>query len=254
MRLFLIQLRAELRNLYFSPATYIAAFLFVLLMGLLFQWGVNSFLQSTQEVPPWVLFFQGAFWVPVCIMVPLLTMRSLAEEKKLGTLESLLATSISPTQIVSAKFFAAYLFYLFLWSLTLVFNGVLYHLTESPLLWETGPIVGGLLFTAVSGLLFIAVGIFASALTRSQLVAGIFSFSILFFIIFGTWFAARLPLTDIAYGQQLIGFVEYFQLFQHAEDFGQGVIDTRPLLLYVSVAFTLFAASVMMVDSKLWRS
>lgn len=254
MRLFFLQLRAEIRNLYFSPATYIAAFLFILLMGLVFQWAVNSFLQSTQEVPPWVLFFQGAFWVPVCFMVPLLTMRTLAEEKKQGTLESLLATPITATQLVTAKFFAAYFFYLSLWALTLLFNAILYRLTPSPSLWEAGPIIGGIIFTSSSGLLFIAVGIFTSALTRSQLVAGIFSFSLLFTIIFGTWFIARLPLTDIAYGQQLVGFVEYIQLFQHAEDFGQGVIDSRPIALYLSLALVLYVLSIMMVDSKIWRS
>ena len=254
MRIYLLLLRAELRNLYFSPATYIAAFLFVLLMGLLFQYSVNNFIQSTQEIPPWVLFFQETFWVPVCFMVPLLTMRSFAEEKKMGTLEAILSTPVQPASLVLAKFSAAYLFYLLLWGFTLGFNALLYQLAPSPNLWEFGPIAGGILFTLFSGLLFVAVGIFTSALTKSQLVAGIFSFTALFLLIFGTWFMTRMPMTEITLPAELIPTLQLVDIFQHAEDFGQGVIDSRPMVLYFSAAVCLLFSSILIVESKLWRS
>ncbi|MCC5790712.1 MAG: ABC transporter permease subunit [Opitutales bacterium] len=254
MRKYLILLKAELRNLYFSPATYIAAFLFVILMGLLFQYAVNTFVQSTQEVPPWVLFFQASFWVPVCFMVPLLTMRSLAEEKKLGTLESILSTPVSPGQLVGAKFTAAYLFYILLWAFTLGFNALLYQMAPSENLWESGPIIGGILFTLFSGLFFVSLGVLTSALTRSQLVAGIFSFTFLFLIIFGTWFLARLPMTGVDLEGNLLTVIEYVNIFQHAEDFGQGVIDSRPLVLYASGALLFLSLSILAVESKFWRA
>src|SRR6185369_11065408 len=164
----------EIRALLYSASTYIAAVLFLMFMAFIFVTLLDDYTRFPQETTPATVFFQ-LFWIPVWFMVPLLTMRSLAEERRLGTLETLLTTSVSTTEVVLGKFFASYLLYLLLWGSTLGFHYVLHHFAKDDRLIDPGALTGGYLFIAVSGLLFIAIGIFASAMTRTQSVAGIFS-------------------------------------------------------------------------------
>ena len=105
------------------------------------------------EVLPAVTFFR-LFWIPVFFMVPLLTMKSLAEERRLGTLETLLTTPVTTTEVVLGKFGAAYVLYLLLWGSTAGFHYVLHYYARDARLLEAGPLVGGYVFIALSGLLF----------------------------------------------------------------------------------------------------
>jgi len=236
-----------------APATYVAAFLFLLVMGFSFQWIVEDFSKGARESMPAVIFFQ-IFWLPVFFMVPLLTMRSFAEEKRNGTLESLFTTPVSTAEIVLSKFFAAYLFYAFLWLLTIGYSFLLHHFANDARLLEAGPLVGGYLFIFLSGLLFIAIGIFASSLTRNQLVAGILSFALLFgLLIFSRYLAEA-----VAFGGDYVpvskSWIDYLQVFQHAEDFARGIVDTRAIFFYLSTAALFIILSILTMESKLWRS
>ena len=120
MRHFLILLKHELRMLLISPATYIAGVLFFGLMGFLYWAILRSFVNSPSETLPSIDFFR-AFWIPVFFVVPLLTMRSIAGERDNGTLDTLMTTPASRTAVALSKFTGAYLFYMFLWILTLAF-------------------------------------------------------------------------------------------------------------------------------------
>lgn len=236
-----------------APATYVAAFLFLLVMGFSFQWIVEDFGKGARESMPAIIFFQ-VFWLPVFFMVPLLTMRSFAEEKRSGTLESLLTTPVSTLEIVLSKFFAAYLFYAFLWLITVGYNFLLHHFANDPRLLEAGPLLGGYLFIFLSGLLFVAIGIFASSLTRNQLVAGILSFALLF----GFLVLSRYLADAVAYSGDYLPLskssIDYLQVFQHAEDFARGIVDTRAIFFYLSTAALFIILSVLTMESKLWRS
>jgi len=253
MKYFPTLLRHELRNLCLAPATYVAAFLFLLIMGFIFQGVVETFNQHPQETIPLVVFFE-LFWIPVFFMVPLLTMRSFAEEKRQGTLETLLTTPVSPTEVVLAKFTAAHLLYLLLWTVTIGFNYMLYYFVKDPRVLEIGPIAGGYLFIFLSGALFISIGIFASSLTRNQLVAGILCFALLFAFTVVSRYLADLSTAAAQYFPIARHWVDYLQVFQHAEDFSRGVLDTRPIAFYVSTAALFLVLSVLTIESKLWRS
>ncbi len=253
MRHFPTLLRHELRTLCYAPATYIAAFLFLIVMGSLFQWVIETYNQSAQETIPWVIFFQ-LFWLPVFFMVPLLTMRSFSEEKRQGTLENLMTTPTGTAEIVLAKFFSAYLLYLALWGATIGFNHILFHFAQDPRVVETGPLLGGFLFCALSGLLFIATGIFASTVTRSQLVAGIFSFTLLFGLIVGSRYLSELKQLETTYSANLRNWIDALQIFQHAEDLGRGVLDSRAVFFYVFSAALMLSFSTLVIRSKVWRS
>lgn len=236
-----------------APATYVAAFLFLLIMGFSFQWVVEDFSRNAQESIPIVTFFQ-IFWLPVFFMVPLLTMKSFAEEKRSGTLETLLTAPISTTEVVMAKFAAAYFLYVLLWVITIGFNLMLHHYAQDPRLLEVGPLLGGYLFIFVSGLLFISIGIFSSSLTRNQLVAGILSFAMLFGLLVVSRYMADLVTAGIQYLPLSKAWVDYLQVFQHAEDFSRGIIDTRPIFFYVSTAALFLVLSILTIESKIWRS
>ena len=154
MKHFFTLLSHEVRMLLVSASTYIAATLFLGVMGFLFTGILESYSKAPQETSPAQVFFQS-FWLPVFFMVPLLTMKSLAEERRLGTIETLLTTPVTTTEVVLGKYGAAYFLYLLLWSSTGGFFYILYRFAGDAHFLDPGPLIGGYLFIAVSGLLFI---------------------------------------------------------------------------------------------------
>jgi ABC-2 type transport system permease protein len=253
MRSFRILLGHELRMLLVSPATYIAATLFLVVMGFIFAGILESFASSAQEGSPAATFFQ-LFWIPVFFMVPLLTMKSLAEERRLGTLETLLTTPVTTTQVVFSKFFAAYALYLGLWAATGGFFYILQLFAGGSYRLDPGPLVGGYLFVAVSGALFVAIGILASSLTRNQAVAGILAFVLLLLLVIGTRYTSTLELLKLDSMAGLRSAVDYVQVFTHLDDFTRGVIDTRQVLFYLSSSALALLFSIFGVEAKLLHS
>lgn len=250
MRHFFTILSHEIRALLFSAGTYIAAVLFLLVMAFVFVSILGDYTKTPQEAPPAAVFFR-LFWLPVFFMVPLLTMRSLAEERRLGTLETLLTTPVSTAEVVLGKFVASYVLYLLLWASTLGFHYVLFRFARDARLLDPGPLIGGYLFIAVSGLLFIATGIFASAMTRSQAVAGILCCTMLIGLILGLRYAADLTVLNQEVLHPAKAAVDSLQIFQHLDDFTHGVVDTREIIFYFSGATLALIFSILGVEAKL---
>ncbi len=253
MRSFSILLGHELRMLLVSPATYIAATLFLVVMGFIFAGILESFTSAAQEGSPAGTFFQ-LFWIPVLFMVPLLTMKSLAEERRLGTLETLLTTPVTTPQVVFAKFFAAYALYLGLWASTGGFFSILQLFAGTSYRLDSGPLIGGYLFITVSGLLFVALGIFASSITRNQAVAGILAFVLLLLLVIGTRYTSTLELLKLDSMASTRSAIDYVQVFTHLDDFTRGVIDTRQVLFYLSGSAVALLFSIFGVEAKLLHS
>lgn len=253
MRHFLTLFFHEVRMLLVAPATYIATVLFLTLMALLFTLALWDVSGEASDQPAISLFFE-IYWIPVFFIVPLLTMRSIAEERRMGTLETLMTTPVSAWQVVLAKFSAAYLFYLGMWALTLSFPLVTKMVVPSaqltaPLATEAS-LAGGFAFIALSGLLYVSIGVFSSSLTRSQLVAGMLSFSLLFILIVSGRFLADYALPQNAPFTDAQILIDYLHGFKHLSDFGRGVLDSRPLFLYGSGTFLLLGLTALIVESK----
>jgi len=253
MRNFFILLKHELRMLLISPPTYIAAVLFLGLMGFLY-WAILRGMVNTPEESLPIVQFLSIFWIPVFFVVPLLTMRSIAGERSTGTLDTLMTTPTSRVAVILSKFAGAYIFYMLLWLATLSFPLLAAKFFPSAALsgslLEPAPIIGGFTFLALSGILFISIGIFASSITRSQLVAGMLSFTTLFVVIIGGQ-----QLGNIAEGGADLSFwmsemVNYLQIFQHLDDFSRGVIDTRPFFYYTSTGGLLLGLSTLVIEAK----
>jgi ABC-2 type transport system permease protein len=253
MKHFFTLLSHEVRMLLVSPSTYIAAVLFLGVTGFIFVGILDTYSQAPQDVSPAIAFFQ-IFPIPVLFMVPLLTMKCLAEERRLGTIETLLTAPVTTTEVVLGKYGAAYLLYIALWGSTAGFFVILRHFAGAAHLLDPGPIVGGYAFIAISGLFFMALGVLASALSRNQAVAGILGFTMLFALIVGGNYLAGAAWLD---REALLPFkaaVDYAQVLQHYEDFTRGVVDLQQVLFYLSGTVLALVFSVLTVEAKLLHS
>lgn len=250
MRHFPTLLSHEIRMLLVSPSTYIAATAFLGFMGFIFTDILSHYSKAPQDTSPAQVFFQ-LFWLPVFFIVPLLTMKCLAEERRLGTIETLLTTPVTTTEVVLGKYGAAYLLYLALWAST---GGYFYLLTKFSgdlRFLDPGPLIGGYLFIAVSGLFFVAIGVFASSLSRNQAVAGILCFAMLFALVIGGRVLAESGFVARDGMQLLKDAVDYGQVFTHRDEFTRGVVDTRQLLFYLSGTVLALIFSILGVEAKL---
>jgi len=174
-------------------------------------------------------------------------MRSIAGERSSGTLDTLMTTPTSFVTVVLSKFSGAYIFYMLLWILTLGFPILTQKLypqaAESGALLEYAPLAGSFLFLATSGILFISIGIFSSSVTRSQVVAGMLSFTTLFVVIIGGQQVSNIADTSNGLSSLMSATVNYLQIFEHLDDFSRGIIDTRPFFYYTSTGLLLLGLS-----------
>jgi ABC-2 type transport system permease protein len=253
MKHFSTLLSHEIRMLLVSPATYVAATLFLGFMGLIFTQILEQYSSVAQETSPADVYFQ-LFWLPVCVMVPLLTMKCLAEERRLGTIETLLTTPVTTTEVVLAKFGAAYFLYAVFWASTGGFFYILKAFSGDARFLDAGPLIGGFLFVAISGLFFVALGVFASSVTSNQSVAGILACVMLATLIIGGNALSSSTWLDQGILQPVKSAIEYGHVLAHREDFTRGVIDTRHLLFYLSGTVLALIFSILSVEAKLLHS
>jgi len=253
MRHFFTILAHEVRMLLVSPSTYVAGVSFLAVMGFIFTNILEKYSTAPQDVSPASVFF-SVYFLPVIFMVPLLTMKCLAEERRLGTIETLLTTPVTTTEVVLGKYGAAYLLYLAFWASTSGLFYILKRFAGDPRLIDPGPILGGYLFIAVSGLLFISIGVFTSALSRNQAVAGLLCTTILIGVIFGGRYLGSVAWLDRESLAPIKAAVSYAQVSQHFLDFTRGVVDTRELLFYLSGTVLALIFSILSVEAKLLHS
>jgi ABC-2 type transport system permease protein len=233
----------EWRAYFFSPLAYVILAAFLLMNGFIFTAIVN-YLNSPmapkgQAFP--LLFTNTYFWLFNLFVVPIIAMRLFAEERKSGTLELLLTAPVSEGTVVLGKFLGGLGFFLTLWLPTLVYVGILRSQTTIDL----GPVAAAYLAVALLGGYFLSVGIFASSLTKNQIVAAIFTFALLIPI-----FSAGL-LENMVNDPAKRDFFAYFNLWDHMDDFARGVVDTRRIVYYVSATvFFLFLTTVSVSAKK----
>ena len=143
---------------------------------------------------------------------------------------------------------------IFLWALTLLYPWIAQQYLPigrvDPRLVDPASLLGGYLFVAVSGVLYVALGLFASSLTRSTLVAGMLAFSLLFVLVIGSSLLPKLPAQELAWLGGLQPIFDYLPSFQHLADFSVGVIDTRPFFLYLSNTLLVLGLTTLAVEAR----
>jgi len=248
IRTFMCLLKRELRALFYTPLAYAVLFFFWLLSGLNFFWLLQQLADGERLIMALQLLFNGpllTFSLPA--VVPLITMRLIAEELRLGTLEAVLTTSISETQIVLSKFFSAFIFYLILWLPALIYCGVLHGLclAQGVVVLDAGILVASFTGVILIGLFYNAVGLLMSVLTTNQVVAAIAGFAILF--------SSLLVFMMMGYSTQYEGIRslgQFFSTFAHMLDFSRGVIDSRVVLLYLGNSIWLIFTAIRILEWK----
>ena len=244
----------ELKSYFSSPIAYIVIGLWALLYGYFFVailgFFVRQSMQMMQMQGPQAMNVNQQLIRPllqnvtilVLFLMPMVTMRTYAEEKRSGTIELLLTSPITDFQIIMGKFLGAVALYVIMLAVTLVHLALLF-IYGNP---EWKPI-----FTAYIGLLllgscFISLGLLISSLTKNQIVAGMVTFAVFLMLWVITWIGSFS-------GPTVDKLTQYLSIIDHYDDFGKGVLDTTHVIYYLSfITFGLFLTAKS-VDSERWR-
>lgn len=250
MRIFLTLTRRELAAFFCSITGYVIIAAVTFLIGLSFVVLITNLGTDPSPMPVTEMFYRTYFfWLIVLLGTPALTMRLFALEKFSGTFETLMTTPVSDLQVVAAKFVSALVFYSVMWLPILACLFIVRHFTNQTSTLEAGTVGGMLLGVFLVGSLFLALGCFASALTRSQMAAAMISFVIGVSLFALGFLAEALPAT--AYWQSQV--LSYFGLFEQMHDFARGVVDTRAVVFYVSLTFLFLFLTLRVVESRRWK-
>lgn len=234
----------ELRAYFFSPLAYVVLFFFLVVNGVIFVNLIGNLVDPRVMAPdPAFSYFFRSAWLMLILLAPVLTMRLISEELRSGSIEILMTGPITEGQVIAGKYLAALTFYAFLWLPTLVYGFLIAR--QSDVDW--GPVAAGYVGILGIGALILAVGTFASALTRSQLVAAMVSVALVFLLFLIGMFEEMFNSEGL---KQAIG---YLNLWNHIEELARGIVDTRRLVYYASASlFFLFLAARALEDKK-WR-
>jgi ABC-2 type transport system permease protein len=243
----------ELRSYFSSPIAYVIIGFFALVFGYFYIVSIAFFLQMTMQMG---IPGQGQIninsmairpllanvSVVALFVLPLITMRTYAEEKRSGTIELLLTSPITDFQIIMGKFLGAVALYGLMLAVTLIHIAVLF-VYGNP---EWKPILTGYLGLLLMGASFISIGLLISSLTKNQIVAGMVTFAVLLLLWTLNW------ATDSA-GPQMQKVLEAVSVIGPFDDFAKGVIALRHVVYYLSfISFGLFLTAKS-VDSERWR-
>jgi ABC-2 type transport system permease protein len=246
----------EVRAYFASPIAYIVIGFFALLFGWFYigilDWFVRQGMQmgqfgmqgpqnmnvNQQMIRPLLLNMTVVF----LFLLPLVTMRTYAEEKRSGTIELLLTSPLTDLQIVLGKFLGAMVLYSAMLAVTMIHFGLLFKFGNPD--WK--PLAVAYLGLFLFGGCFVSVGLFISSLTKNQIVAGAATFGVFLLLWVVDWIGQSLGPT----GESL---TKYLSMTEHLDDFVKGVIDTKHLVYYVSfITFGLFL-TMRPVDAERWR-
>jgi len=240
----LVICRRELASHFGSLVAYVLIAVFLLLSGYFFYSDLVFFILFGGFVLPtglWQFVFLDMRMV-MMLVLPLVTMRMFAEEKKLGTIELLWTYPVRDGEVVAGKFLAAWIFLLLMLAPTLI-NPLLFHYFYP---FEIVPLAAAYLGVLLLGTSFIACGLFVSSLTENQVVSAMVTYGILVFFWFLTW-------NEEAVSQDALRLLLGLSLFDHFQNFTRGVIDTRDVTFFVMfIAFFLFLTMLSLASRK-WR-
>jgi ABC-2 type transport system permease protein len=237
--------RKEVNQFLNSLLGYMVLIVFLVATGLLFwvfpQGNVLDYgfaeMGSFFNLTPFVFIF----------LIPAITMRSFAEEKKSGTLEWLLTKPLSEWDILGGKFLAAWFLSFLALLPTLIYFISLFVLGAPTGNIDAAGVSGSYIGLLLLSLVFTSIGIFGSCLTDNQLVAFVISVFLCYFFYSGISSIAGI---DIWAKSSLI--LSYFALDTHFQALGKGLIDFRDVLYFISLAIALLAASKIILSSRRW--
>jgi ABC-2 type transport system permease protein len=240
--------RREMLSLWVTPLAWVLLFVFLLLQGAIFYWIVVHFSQMSDlalEIGPVQAYFgqdSVLLLMTLLLLCPALTMRSFAEERRSGTIEALLTAPVAPGGVVLGKYFAVLTTYALMWAPTLLYVLILR---------KTGSVDWPTVGTSYLGLFgvgaaYLSLGLLASALSKSQLVALLITIGIefgLFILGIGEFIFDPGLLRDIS---------AHVSMASQMEELSRGIVDLRRVVFDLSVAVTSLFVTTRVVDSWRW--
>ncbi len=248
--------RKELKAYFASPIAYIVIGFWALLYGYFFVAILNYFVRQSMQMGQFGMQGPQSMNVNqqvirpllqnvnilVLFLMPMVTMRTYAEEKRSGTIELLLTSPVTDFQIIMGKFLGAMALYAAMLAVTLIHIAILFVYGHP----EWKPILSAYLGLLLFGGCFVSLGLFISSLTKNQIVAGMVTFAVFLLLWIITWIGSFS-------GPTVDKVTQYISILDHLDDFGKGVLDTTHIIYYLSfISFGLFLTAKS-VDSERWR-
>ena len=225
----------EFKSYLASPMAYVVAGIFLVFTGFFFQSSQTTYSETS------IRGFLVWGSILLLLLAPVLTMRLLAEEKKMGTLELLLTAPVRDNEVIVGKFLGSLGILTAMLALTFYYPLLLMWFGDP----DWGPIATGYLGLFLLGGASLAVGLFASSLTSNQIVAAVVAGGVLFALWFVGMAADLLP---EAMGE-VIG---YLSLSSHFPDFMRGMIDTRGIIYYLSITVLFLFLAIRSLENSRW--
>lgn len=227
--------RREIIAYFCSPIAYNVLAVFLFISGIFFTAG----LQEGQANLRGIFYNMG---IVLLFLSPTITMRLMAEEMKMGTIESLLTAPVTDTEVIVGKFLSGMGFYVFLLLPTLAYPLMISRIGQL----EWGAIWSAYLGLVLIGCVYISIGLLISCLTKDQVIAAVAGFDVLL----------ALWLLDIITKRGTDWFSEsirYLTLFYHFDTFVKGLVDTRDIIFYLSLTVFVLFLSVRVLEARKWR-
>jgi ABC-2 type transport system permease protein len=238
--------RREYKLFFISPVAYVVAFFFMILLGWFFYSALrDAIIQATyQSYAPTVQVVISPLVTLLLFVMPAITMRSIAEEMRMGTMELLLTAPVKDWELVVGKWLGAFLFMLTLLAITWVFPIVLNFLVKPGI--DQGILISGYLGLILMVASLVAVGVFISSLFNNQLVVFVISLAIV--LVF--WLVRPASSTTGGLGNQIL---TYLNFIDHYLNFYQGTIDLSDVVYYLSLTSLALFLGTVSVEIRRWR-
>lgn len=228
----------ELKAYFVSPVAYVVSALFLVAMGYLFA----LILINSREASLRYLFNNMIF--VLLIMAPALTMRLLAEEQRMGTIELLLTSPVHDWQVVLGKFLGSFILFVVMLLAPTLYYVLILQVFGPP---DYGPILTGYLGFVLLGAAYLAVGVFGSSVTQNQIIAFFVSLVILLLM----WIADAA--TGVFGPGALSDALQYIALPRHFNDLFRGVLDTTDIVYALSVVAIFLFLATQVLQTRRWR-
>ena len=226
--------KKEFTSYFVSPIAYIVISIFLIITGWFFF--STFFLYNQASLRNFFSLLPFIF----SLVVPAVTMRLFSEELNIGSYELLMTLPVTYAEVIVGKFLAAVAFICVMLMPTLFYAITISFLGKV----DMGPVIGGYIGAILLGAIFAAVGIFSSSLTRNQIIAFIIGMSICFALTLIDKMLFFLP-------KSILGFLEYLGADYHFKNISKGIIDSRDLLYFLSVAFIgLYGTHLVLQEKK----
>ena len=234
-------LKREIYSYFISPVGYIFIAVFLLVSGAIFTF------TNIQGNAADISFYFMCIIFTFIVLIPLLTMRSLSEERKTKTEQMLLTSPVSLTGMIFAKFLAAFVLFASTLLVSCLNFYVLYRYAETSGQTNTAVLLGNVISVLLIGAAFIAIGLFISAMTEDQLTAAVISIATILFLLLSGTFSGAIGNSVV---RRVLDFISIFSRFSA---FTYGIFDISSIIYYASIVVIFLFLTIRIYEMRRWQ-